>query len=62
MRSKNRKQLCGGTKDCEFFGTYASFEPINVFTEAHLGTQAISIDHPINLKADSFFEDPTILP
>ena len=32
-RSKNRNQLVGGSKDCEFYGTYSLFERICVHTE-----------------------------
>lgn len=54
--------LCGGSKDCEFFGTYSNFEQICVFTQDQLSHPSILADHPINLKDDSLLEDPSLLP
>ena len=33
-KTKNREMLCGGSKNCEFFCTYAQFEQICVFSDA----------------------------
>lgn len=54
--------LCGGTNDCEFYGTYTQFEPICVFTPSQLQDASILMDHPINLKDDSLLEDSSLLP
>jgi hypothetical protein len=62
LKKKNRNQLCGGTEDCEFYGTYSQFEPICVFTQDQLESPDIARDHPINLRSEELLEDASLLP
>ncbi len=61
-RTKTTSQLKGGSKDCEFYCTYSTFESLCVHSKEHLTDKTIEEDHPINMREEELLRDKQKLP